>query len=111
MEKKGTTDTLNFGEVQSRLSTPLAEFVRPSHAQTLCLWGEEGVYNHVELESRGNVRLKTKGDSPFIGRELEHIIYFYFCHTIEGEGEGRRGDMGVKDMYMCHEVCSKNPPL
>lgn len=68
VEEKGTPDTLNFGEVQSRLCTLLAEFVRPSHAQTLCLWGEEMTYNHVELDYGGPVRLKTKGNSPFIGK-------------------------------------------
>ena len=66
-ESKGTPDTLDFAEVQRRLQSPLAEFVKPSHSQTVCLWGEESAYNHVELEYGGVVRLKTRGNSPFIG--------------------------------------------
>ena len=66
-EAKGTPDTLDFAEVQHRLQSPLSEFVRPFHSQTLCLWGDEAAYNHVELEHGGAVRLKTKGNSPFIG--------------------------------------------
>ena len=69
-EAKGTPDTLDFAEVQRRLDSPLAGFVRPSHAQTLCLWGEESSYSHVELEYGGAVRLKTKGNSPFIGKYI-----------------------------------------
>ena len=41
---KGTPDTLDFAEVQRCLQSPLAEFVKPSHSQTVCLLGEESVY-------------------------------------------------------------------
>ncbi len=68
MEEKEAADTLNFSQVQSRLASALANFVTPSHSQTLCLWGAESSYNHVELEHGTPVRLKTKGNSLFIGR-------------------------------------------
>ena len=75
-EAKGTPDVLSFLEVQHRLQSPLSEFVKPSHSQTLCLWGEEATYNHVELDYGGPIRLKTKGNSPFIGDTI-HSIQIY----------------------------------
>ena len=57
-----------------RLHSPLAEFVSSQHAQTLCFWAEEETYDHVELGFGQAVRLKTKGDSPFIGN-----INFVVC--------------------------------
>ena len=70
VEEKETADTLTFGEVQTRVASALGDFVQPSHSQTLCLWGEESTYNHVELEYATPVRLKTKGNSPFIGKVI-----------------------------------------
>ncbi|XP_064405183.1 arpin-like [Halichondria panicea] len=66
-EAKGTPDTLDYSTLVQRLqSRPLTELVISSHAQTLCFWGEESVYDHVELFFGQKVRLKTKGDSPFL---------------------------------------------
>lgn len=73
-EAKGTADILDFQEVNKRLHSPLAEFVSSQHAQTLCFWAEEETYDHVELGFGQAVRLKTKGDSPFIGN-----INFVMC--------------------------------
>ena len=66
-EAKGTPDILDFSEVRQRLQTALSDFVSPAHAGTLCFWGEESTYDHVEIDYGQGVRLKTKGDSPFLG--------------------------------------------
>ena len=73
-EARGTADILDFQEVNRRLHSPLAEFVSPQHAQTLCFWAEEETYDHVELGFGQAVRLKTKGDSPFIGNSTKHLL-------------------------------------
>ena len=65
---------LDFKEVEARLRSPLSDFVAPGHAHTLCLWGEEGVYDHVEAEVGQTVRLKTKGDAPFIGEKIRRLL-------------------------------------
>lgn len=74
-EAKGTPDTLDFAEIQRRIDSPLSKFVQPSHSQTLCLWGEEATYNHVELDYGGPVRLKTKGNTPFIGTYASAFLF------------------------------------
>lgn len=66
-EAKGIADILDFQEVSRRLHSPLAKFVPPQHAHSLCFWADEQTYDHVELAFGQAVRLKTKGDSPFIG--------------------------------------------
>ena len=66
-EAKGTPDILDFAEVRRRMQTALADFVPPAHAGTLCFWGKESTYDHVEIDYGQGVRLKTKGDSPFLG--------------------------------------------
>ena len=71
-EAKGTPDILDFAEVRRRIQTTLADFVPPAHAGTLCLWGEESTYDHVEVDYGQAVRLKTKGDSPFLGEHFLH---------------------------------------
>ena len=86
VEEKEASDTLTFSQVQSLLaSSPLAEMVRPSHSQTLCLWGAESSYSHVELEYGTSIRLKTKGDSLFIG--VINIVWLFvssfYCFTSE----------------------------
>ena len=73
-EAKGTADILDFQEVNRRLHSPLAEFVSSQHTQTLCFWAEEETYDHVELGFGQAVRLKTKGDSPFIGNSTKHLL-------------------------------------
>ncbi len=67
-EAKGTPDLLTYEELKRRVQSSLADYVAPSHAQSLCFWGEEEQYDHVEIEYGQPVRLKTKGDSPFIGK-------------------------------------------
>ena len=65
-EANGTPDILDFAEVSRRIQTALVDFVPPAHAGTLCFWGEESTYDHVEVDYGQGVRLKTKGDSPFL---------------------------------------------
>lgn len=66
-ESKGMPDILDFAEVRRRTQSSLVDFVPPTHAGTLCFWGEESTYDHVEIDYGQGVRLKTKGDSPFLG--------------------------------------------
>ena len=66
-QAKGQHDILDYGEVCRRLHCKLTDLVRAEHSQCVVLWGEEEAYDHVELEFGQPVRLKTKGDSPFIG--------------------------------------------
>ena len=49
--------------------SPLSDMVTPAHAGELCLWGDEGTYDHVEIEYGQQIRLKTRGNSPFIGKQ------------------------------------------
>lgn len=100
-EAKGTPDVLDFKEVEARLRSPLSDFVAPGHAHTLCLWGEEGVYDHVEAEVGQTVRLKTKGDAPFIESltKLETEQKAHSANYTGGEGAGQSWTdkvMGVK---------------
>ena len=75
-EAKGTPDILDFAEVRRRLQTALTDLVPPAHAGTLCFWGEESTYDHVEVDYGQGVRLKTKGDSPFLGesQRIQRLI-------------------------------------
>ena len=66
-QAKGQHDILDYAEVCRRLQCKLTDLVRPDHSQCVVLWGDEGTYDHVDLEVGQPVRLKTKGDSPFIG--------------------------------------------
>lgn len=66
-QAKGHHDILDYAEVCRRLHCQLTDLVRPDHSQCVVLWGDEGTYDHVELEVGQPVRVKTKGDSPFIG--------------------------------------------
>ena len=64
---KRSPDTVTFDQASGILKCGLTDFVAPSHAQSLCVWGEESVYGHVEVEFGQSVRLKTRGDSCLIG--------------------------------------------
>ena len=66
-ETKVTADTVDYQKVADLLRCPLSPLASPAHAGELCLWGEEGTYDHVELEYGQQVRLKTRGNSPLIG--------------------------------------------
>ena len=48
--------------------SPLTDLEAPRHSHSLCFWGEEDTYNHVECEHGQGVRLKTRGDSLLIGK-------------------------------------------
>ena len=59
---------LTFAQVCERVKSDLVAMETASHAQSLCFWGEEDDYNHVECEAGQRVRLKTRGDSILIGK-------------------------------------------
>lgn len=101
MEAKGTPDILDFGELSQRIQSPLGGLVPPLHAQTLCFWGEEQVYEHVEMDFRQPVRLKTRGDCPLI-ESLTRLDTEQKAHSASYAGGERAGQswtdrvMGVK---------------
>jgi hypothetical protein len=64
---KVTPDTLTFDEVVMKITSKVSELERAGHAHSLCLWGDEETYNHVECHYGQMIRLKTLGDSSFIG--------------------------------------------
>ena len=81
-EAKGTPDILDFVEVHRRIQTALTDFVPPAHAGTLCFWGEESTYDHVEVDYGQGVRLKTRGDSPFLGENFRLICVQVYIHSL-----------------------------
>lgn len=50
------------------MNSEVADMEKASHAQSLCFWGDAEGYGHVECDYGQGVRLKTKGDSVFIGK-------------------------------------------
>ena len=66
-ELKRSPDTLTYEQARDILQCPLTDHVTPGHAHSLCMWGEEELYGHVEVEFGQKVRLKTRGDSCLIG--------------------------------------------
>lgn len=69
-ETKVAADMVDYQKVCQLIRSPLSDMVTPAHAGELCLWGDEGTYDHVEIEYGQQIRLKTRGNSPFIGNQL-----------------------------------------
>ena len=67
VEAKGQHDILDYSEVCQRIKCRISDLVKPGHARCISFWGAEETYDHVEFDVGQSVRLKTKGDSPFIG--------------------------------------------
>ncbi|XP_019858664.1 PREDICTED: arpin-like [Amphimedon queenslandica] len=63
---KGTPDTLSYAEVCERVHSDLVGFETASHSQSICFWGENESYDHVECSPGQRIRLKTRGDSLLI---------------------------------------------
>jgi len=74
-EAKGVHDIMSYQDVKSTFSGKLAEFITPQHANWLVVWGEEKDHDHVELEFGDQVRLKTRGDCPLIGKEQSILAH------------------------------------
>jgi hypothetical protein len=66
VEAKGQHDILDYSEVCQRIKCRISDLVKPGHARCISFWGAEETYDHVEFDVGQSVRLKTKGDSPFI---------------------------------------------
>ncbi|XP_078097271.1 arpin isoform X2 [Mustelus asterias] len=68
VEAKGQTDKISVEELKSLVNK--AELVRISEKhtpdQSLAFWISEKEMENIELEVGDGLRLKTKGDSPFI---------------------------------------------
>ena len=63
---------MNCQDVRRTIGGKMADFVPPLHADWLVAWGEEKDHDHVEVEFGDQVRLKTRGDSPLIGKTLSY---------------------------------------
>ena len=63
-----TPDTLTFDEICQKVKSELCELEKAGHAHSLCFWGGDDNYSHVECEYGQAIRLKTAGDSVFIGK-------------------------------------------
>ena len=76
-ETKVAADMVDYQKVCHLTRSPLSDMVAPAHAGELCLWGDEGTYDHVEIEYGQQVRLKTRGNSPFIGEQLPLFLLLW----------------------------------
>uniref|UniRef100_A0A1X7SS81 Arpin n=1 Tax=Amphimedon queenslandica TaxID=400682 RepID=A0A1X7SS81_AMPQE len=52
--------------VCERVHSDLVGFETGSHSQSICFWGENESYDHVECSPGQRIRLKTRGDSLLI---------------------------------------------
>ncbi|MGH0168849.1 UNVERIFIED_CONTAM: hypothetical protein FKN15_057263 [Acipenser sinensis] len=68
VEAKGETDRLSVEELRATVSKAELERVTAKHApsQTAAFWIQEGEMHKTELEVGQQLRLKTKGDGPFV---------------------------------------------
>lgn len=71
VEAKGDTDRLTTQELKGLVNKPellaLTESLTPD--QTVAFWIPESEMEAMELELGTGVRLKTRGDGPFIGEQ------------------------------------------
>ncbi len=66
---KGQTDHLTVADVQQKVNIPEVTALQKETAAAGCviLWLQEARAEPLELNDGDRVRVKTKGDSPFIG--------------------------------------------
>ena len=69
---------MNCQDVRRTIAGKMADFVPPLHADWLVAWGEEKDHDHIEVAFGDQVRLKTRGDSPLIGKNLT-VNISYVC--------------------------------
>lgn len=73
MEAKGDTDRLTVEVLKGLVNKPelleLTESLTPD--QTVAFWMPESEMEAMELELGTGVRLKTRGDGPFIGEHCD----------------------------------------
>ena len=69
MAAKGESDILSSASAVSRLENPKLTDIQKEKASGahLILWLKEGQAQFIELTDGDQIRVKTKGDSPFIG--------------------------------------------
>lgn len=70
IEAKGATDKLSEEEVQTLINKPQLTKITDKHGAPglLALWLDEATVAGIEFESGDTVRVKTRGDGPFVGR-------------------------------------------
>ncbi|XP_064622800.1 arpin-like [Lineus longissimus] len=68
VEAKGETDRISNEEATAKLTLPDLKSITAKHSVSGCLplWIEEATMEKMDLDVGDEVRLKTKGDSPFI---------------------------------------------
>jgi hypothetical protein len=68
VEAVGETDRISNEEASAKLSIPDLISLTSKHSTAGCLplWIEEATMEKMDIEVGDEVRLKTKGDSPFI---------------------------------------------
>lgn len=75
MEAKGDTDQLTLEVLKGLVNKPellkLTESLTPD--QTVAFWMPESEMEVMELELGTGVRLKTRGDGPFIGEQCDSL--------------------------------------
>lgn len=78
MEAKGDTDRLTLEALKSLVNKPqlleLTESLTPD--QAVAFWMPESEMEVMELELGTGVRLKTRGDGPFIGEQYDSLCLF-----------------------------------
>ncbi|XP_038669995.1 arpin-like [Scyliorhinus canicula] len=68
VEAKGQTDQISVDELKSLINKPELLRISEKHTpdQSLAFWIPEREMENIELEIGDGLRLKTRGDSPFI---------------------------------------------
>ncbi|GCB82992.1 hypothetical protein scyTo_0024032, partial [Scyliorhinus torazame] len=68
VEAKGQTDKISVDELKSLINKPELLRISEKHTpdQSLAFWIPEREMENIELEIGDGLRLKTRGDSPFI---------------------------------------------
>ena len=72
---KSASDVLSFEDVYQSLPPLLVKLFPTAHSHTLCFLGDDETYDHLDFQFGQSVRLKTKGDSPFVGNGITVTIH------------------------------------
>lgn len=80
VEAKGDTDRLTPEELRRLVNKPelLALTASLTPGETVAFWMPESEMEAMELELGTGVRLKTRGDGPFLGEQCAFILFWCF---------------------------------
>ncbi len=81
MAAKGQSDHLTVTDLQQKVNIPEVTALQkdPAAAGCVTFWLQETTAGSLELDDGDRVRIKTKGDSPFIG--MYYIILSHAANT------------------------------